>query len=94
VHDAVARVVHVGRLRRQPVQLDDAEFACPERFDRRRAHVVAAEVEAGKAAAQTIDGGFECGRRQRGSIEKERSARVRADLDERHHLARCGHARK
>src|SRR5882672_2885422 len=80
---AVARIVDVRRLGGRAVELDHLE-AVPfeEGLDARRAHVVAAEVEALEAAADALDRGLERGRRQLAAVEEDRAAAVVADLDQ------------
>ena len=81
------RIVNVGGLRRDPVQLDHLKTAGLEIGQGRRPHIITSEIEAGMGLADTIDGRFECVGLEVAAIEEYRTAAMRSDLDELDPLA-------
>jgi hypothetical protein len=73
-----ARVVDVGRLRRDSVQFDDREATALEVADRPRANVVASEVEAFERPRHVVECPFDLHCERGAAVEKQRATAMRA----------------
>ena len=90
--EAVAAVVHMGRLRGDAVNFQHPDaLATPQRLRVPHAHVVATEVEAVVGGADRIHRPYECRRVEMVRVQEDRAARVRAHLGQFDDLAcrRC-----